>query len=199
MKQGSCEAALAFCRRTDPPAKRLHSFLPPCFLRASCCLLYCGTLTAAIAVKEHRVNSSSFPPGMPAPRKARHGCVVQVLAALVLGVVVLLGVMAIVAPWGFYMGGHFHIIPQWTGWGRIAFQPCRRLRPACDFFSQDRQRTGTDAYFRQWLALHPARRTIQVETWRRLSKSSRDRSPGQDSASLYEQLHRAIQQHGPVA
>ena len=68
---------------------------------------------------EHRENPPSFPPGMPAPRKARHGCVVQVLAALVLGVVVLLGVMAIVAPWGFYMGGHFHIIPQWTGWGRM--------------------------------------------------------------------------------
>src|SRR5579864_8994165 len=68
---------------------------------------------------EHRVNPSSFPPGMPVPRKARHGCVVQVLGALVFGAVVLLGVMAIVAPWGFYMGGHFHIIPQWTGWGQM--------------------------------------------------------------------------------
>jgi len=56
---------------------------------------------------------------MPAPRKARHGCVVQVLGALVFGAVVLGGVMAIVAPWGFYMGGHFHIIPQWTGWGQM--------------------------------------------------------------------------------
>jgi hypothetical protein len=56
---------------------------------------------------------------MPGPRRAGHGCVVQVLAALVLGGVVLAGVMAIVAPWGFYMGGQFHIIPQWTGWGRM--------------------------------------------------------------------------------
>jgi hypothetical protein len=65
------------------------------------------------------VNSSSLPPGMPAPRPARHGCFVQVLGALVFGVVVLTGVMAIVAPWGFYMGGHFHIIPNWTGWGQM--------------------------------------------------------------------------------
>jgi hypothetical protein len=63
--------------------------------------------------------NSSFPPGMPAPRPARHGCFVQVLAALALAVVVLTGVMAIVAPWGFYMGGHFHIIPNWTGWGQM--------------------------------------------------------------------------------
>jgi len=65
------------------------------------------------------VNPSSFPPGMPVPRKSGPGCVVQALGALVLGVVVLAGVMAIVAPWGFYMGGHFHIIPQWTGWGEM--------------------------------------------------------------------------------
>ncbi len=65
------------------------------------------------------MNPSSFPPGMPAPRKARPGCVVQVLGALVLGVVVLMGVMALVTPWGFYMGGHFHIVPQWTGWGQM--------------------------------------------------------------------------------
>jgi len=44
---------------------------------------------------------------------------VQVLGALVFAVVVLTGVMAIVAPWGFYMGGHFHLIPNWTGWGQM--------------------------------------------------------------------------------
>jgi hypothetical protein len=68
---------------------------------------------------EHGLNPSSFPPGMPAPRKAGHGCVVQVLAALVFGVAVLMGIMAVFTPWGFYMGGRFHIIPQWTGWGRM--------------------------------------------------------------------------------
>jgi hypothetical protein len=28
-------------------------------------------------------------------------------------------VTAIVAPWGFFMGGRFHIYPQWTGWGKL--------------------------------------------------------------------------------
>ncbi|MGZ4845774.1 MAG: hypothetical protein ACXV75_13785 [Candidatus Angelobacter sp.] len=41
------------------------------------------------------------------------------MAALALGVVVLLAVTALVAPWGFFMGGRFHIIPQWTGWGQM--------------------------------------------------------------------------------
>lgn len=68
---------------------------------------------------EYGLNPSSLPPGMPVPRKSGPGCVVQVLGALVLGVVVLMGVMAVVAPWGFYMGGHFHIIPNWTGWGQM--------------------------------------------------------------------------------
>ena len=68
---------------------------------------------------EHRVNPSSLPPGMPVPRKARHGCIVQVLGALAFGLVVVMAVTAIVAPWAFYMGGNFHVIPQWTGWGRM--------------------------------------------------------------------------------
>ena len=68
---------------------------------------------------EYRVNPSSLPPGMPVPRKARHGCIVQVLGALVFSVVVVLAVSAIVAPWAFYMGGNFHVIPQWAGWGRM--------------------------------------------------------------------------------
>lgn len=65
------------------------------------------------------MNSSPLPSPMPVPRKSRPGCLVQVLAALMLGVVVLMGSMAVFTPWGFYMGGHFHIIPQWTGWGQM--------------------------------------------------------------------------------
>jgi hypothetical protein len=65
------------------------------------------------------VNPSSFPPGMPAPRGARHGCVVQVLGVLALGVVLLLASNAVFTPWSFYMGGHFHLFPQWSGWGSM--------------------------------------------------------------------------------
>lgn len=70
---------------------------------------------------EPRENPASLllPTPPPGRRKAGPGCVVQVLGSLLLGGVVLAGVMAIVAPWGFYMGGHFHIIPQWTGVGEM--------------------------------------------------------------------------------
>lgn len=68
---------------------------------------------------EHRVDPLSFPPGMPAPRKARHGCVVQVLGALALGAVLVLAINTVFTPWSFYMGGHFHAIPAWYGWGRM--------------------------------------------------------------------------------
>jgi hypothetical protein len=56
---------------------------------------------------------------MPAPRRARHGCFIQLLAVLALGIVLVLGLNAVFMPWAFYMGGQFHIIPQWTGWGRM--------------------------------------------------------------------------------
>lgn len=65
------------------------------------------------------MNPSSFTPGMPAPRRARHGWVVQVLGVLALGVVLLLTSNAVFTPWSFYMGGHFHLFPQWSGWGRM--------------------------------------------------------------------------------
>ena len=65
------------------------------------------------------MNPSSLPPGMPMRRKSGPGCLVQVLGALALGAVVMLAVYALIAPWAFYMGGHFHLNPQWTGWGRM--------------------------------------------------------------------------------
>jgi hypothetical protein len=68
---------------------------------------------------ERHVNSAPSFPGMPVPRKSGPGCLVQVLGALALGVVVMLAVYVITAPWAFYMGGHFHINPQWAGWGRM--------------------------------------------------------------------------------
>jgi hypothetical protein len=70
---------------------------------------------------EHRENPASLllPTPPPGRRKAGPGCLVQALVVLVLGVVVTMGAMALVTPWGFYMGGHFHIIPQWTGWGQM--------------------------------------------------------------------------------
>jgi len=59
-------------------------------------------------------------PGLPVPRRrSGAGCLVQVLAALALGAVLIFGIDALLAPWAFYMGGHFHIYPGWTGWGKM--------------------------------------------------------------------------------
>ena len=53
------------------------------------------------------------------PRKSRLGCLTQLVLAAILAVGVFIGVVAITAPWGFFMGGRFHLIPQWQGWGRL--------------------------------------------------------------------------------
>src|SRR5215469_9254964 len=68
---------------------------------------------------EHRVNPPSLPPEMPVPRRARHGCLVQVLGALAFGAVLLLAMYAVFTPWAFYMGGRFHWFPSWQGVGRL--------------------------------------------------------------------------------
>lgn len=62
----------------------------------------------------------NFPPAIPPfPRKSGPGCLVQVLTVLVLGMVLMLAIYAVFTPWAFYMGGHFHIYPGWTGWGKL--------------------------------------------------------------------------------
>jgi hypothetical protein len=68
---------------------------------------------------ERRMNSLSLPSPTPVPRKSGPGCLVQLLAVFVLGVVVVLTIYAVFAPWAFFMGGHFHIYPGWTGWGKL--------------------------------------------------------------------------------
>jgi hypothetical protein len=36
---------------------------------------------------------------------------------VVAGLAIWVGIMALFAPWGYFMGGHFHPYPAWTGWG----------------------------------------------------------------------------------
>lgn len=45
------------------------------------------------------------------------GCLVQSAIALVLGGGLLFLILALLAPWNFYFGGHFHVVPGWTGRG----------------------------------------------------------------------------------
>ena len=47
------------------------------------------------------------------------GCLTKVLVTLALGVVLIFAVDAVLVPWSFYMGGNFHLVPMWQGWGRM--------------------------------------------------------------------------------
>jgi hypothetical protein len=60
---------------------------------------------------------------MPNPPRSRPGCFAGLLRSLslllVLGAFFVLALTAVFAPWGYYLGGHFHILPLWQGWGRM--------------------------------------------------------------------------------
>ncbi len=47
------------------------------------------------------------------------GCLGKIALGLLLGIAVVLMLSAVLAPWNFFYGGRFHIVPGWTGWGRM--------------------------------------------------------------------------------
>jgi hypothetical protein len=51
------------------------------------------------------------------PRKSRLGCVAQFWIMVGAACLFLLAFQALFMPWGFYLGGHFHLIPMWQGMG----------------------------------------------------------------------------------
>jgi hypothetical protein len=53
-------------------------------------------------------------PGKPRPRRP-----LRDLFLLVLVLVVVAAVTAALTPWGFFMGGSFHLFQTWQGWGRM--------------------------------------------------------------------------------
>ncbi len=55
---------------------------------------------------------------IPRRRGPRFGLVRLVLILVLTGAFMLL-VIAVFAPWGYYLGGHFHPLPYWQGWGRV--------------------------------------------------------------------------------
>jgi hypothetical protein len=59
------------------------------------------------------------PATTPTPTKSVRGSLVRLLALVALFGVLLLGLDAVFTPWAFLMGGHFHLNPKWTGWGRM--------------------------------------------------------------------------------
>lgn len=57
--------------------------------------------------------------------RSRGGCfgsLIQLAGVLVLCGVVLVVFTALFQPWGFYLGGTFHLIPYWQGWGTMRSQ-----------------------------------------------------------------------------
>ena len=53
------------------------------------------------------------------PGKPRRGCLTQLIFLLLILTVVGVGIPALLTPWGFFMGGGFHLLPMWQGWGRM--------------------------------------------------------------------------------
>lgn len=47
------------------------------------------------------------------------GCLPRLLLLLVLGCLAVVLITALFAPWGFFLGGKFHWIPWWHGWGTL--------------------------------------------------------------------------------
>jgi hypothetical protein len=78
---------------------------------------------------------------LPNPQRSRPGCLKGCLKSLlglfVLGTLLVLAIAAVFTPWAFYLGGSFHVLPQWQGWGPmhspagdyivfVRMQPARR-------------------------------------------------------------------------
>ena len=64
--------------------------------------------------------------GQTRARRGGFGCMgclgkpfAYLLGFLVLGSLVVLAIDAVFAPWSFFMGGRFHPIPMWRGWGEL--------------------------------------------------------------------------------
>lgn len=63
------------------------------------------------------MKTPNLPAGLPVPRK-RGGFLKELpLLLALLGFVALLP--SFLAPWSYYLGGHFHWLPYWQGWGRV--------------------------------------------------------------------------------
>lgn len=52
-------------------------------------------------------------------KNPRLGCLGSIIAFALLGTLAVLMIDGLFAPWGFYLGGHLHILPYWRGWGRM--------------------------------------------------------------------------------
>ena len=47
------------------------------------------------------------------------GLLWQLAIGLLLGSILVIAITGIFAPWAFYLGGKFHVLPYWQGWGKL--------------------------------------------------------------------------------
>jgi hypothetical protein len=66
---------------------------------------------------EQPPNSPSAVPSVQS--KSTRGAVVRILIFFALAGLFFLALDAVFTPWAFFMGGHFHVSPKWSGWGRM--------------------------------------------------------------------------------
>ncbi len=69
-----------------------------------------------------RLISRMFSPSSQFPQRPRSrwgclGCLPRLILILAFGAALVLLITAVFAPWGFFLGGKFHILPYWRGWG----------------------------------------------------------------------------------
>lgn len=67
------------------------------------------------------MNELNFP-ARPLPRRPRAGCIgllFKLAMIFGLGLAFLYAFTWVYAPWAYYLGGHYHAIPYWQGWGRV--------------------------------------------------------------------------------
>jgi hypothetical protein len=77
------------------------------------------SLDPGAGLRGHYTMASEGPPdGVQIPRK-RIGCLALFVRFIVIGTAVYLALLAALAPWNYYLGGHFHWVPGWQGWGRM--------------------------------------------------------------------------------
>lgn len=56
---------------------------------------------------------------LPLPQKFSKSSLIRNLVILAVGIALLLVISVAFTPWGFFMGGRFHLLPRWQGWGKM--------------------------------------------------------------------------------
>jgi hypothetical protein len=66
-----------------------------------------------------KTTQSNIAPGRPGGGGRKLGCMGQLVLLIVMLAVIGFGIPALFTPWGFFMGGRFHVFPMWQGWGKM--------------------------------------------------------------------------------